>query len=299
HPTIAALADFLVNLVTDPHATHTATSRIDLIEEMIRKYSFVQRDIDTVKDSGIRRNGPTADGAVVLLTGSTGNLGSQVLEALLRDSRIAKLGIAGERHLERFRDKGLDESLLKSSSHHVDIIIHTAWRLDFNLSLSSFESSIRGTRNLIELAHSSPHVSDIKFIFTSSVASALSWDQSQGPYPEEVVLIQDMLLVTDMGKVNMSQNVFSRRVPSMQFLYGLARLVEVVLKAPGYYRLDAYIGEVKSCLALNVLHSQPIEWNAMIQYVADALVRERNLAAPVPLVPFQDWFSSSRSTQVP
>jgi len=28
----------------------------------------------------------------------------------------------------------------------------------------------------------------MKFIFTSSIASAFSWDQSRGPYPEEVVL---------------------------------------------------------------------------------------------------------------
>lgn len=87
----------------------------------------------------------------------------------------------------------------------VDVIIHTAWRLDFNLSLASFESSIRATRNLIDLAraaeprfeaasktkHSASSLSTgadgVKFIFTSSVASALSWDQTKGAYPEEVV----------------------------------------------------------------------------------------------------------------
>ncbi|KAF8953018.1 putative aminoadipate reductase [Flammula alnicola] len=360
HPTIAALADFLVNLVTDPHATHTATSRIDLIEEMIRKYSFVQRDIDTVKDSGIRRNGPTADGAVVLLTGSTGNLGSQVLEALLRDSRIAKVyGLnrpssssvsLEERHLERFRDKGLDESLLKSSKFialesalsqwdlnlppslydtvrtTVDIIIHTAWRLDFNLSLSSFESSIRGTRNLIELAHSSPHASDIKFIFTSSVASALSWDQSQGPYPEEVVLdpryavgngYGESKYVTERILSTSALNAISLRIGQIsgsrpKGAWAITDWMPILVKSslalgalPTASGTVSWIpmDTVANCIlelsfhakrypaALNVLHSQPIEWNAMIQYVADALVRERNLAAPVPLVPFQDWFS--------
>ena len=70
----------------------------------------------------------------------------------------------------------------------ITVIIHTSWRLDFNLSLQSFESSIRGTRNLIDLGHATGRASAIKFIFTSSIASALSWDQSQGPYPEEVVL---------------------------------------------------------------------------------------------------------------
>ena len=67
----------------------------------------------------------------------------------------------------------------------VDVIIHNAWRLDFNLSLASFESNIRGTLNLAEFARSKPSA---KFIFTSSMASALSWDQSLGLYPEEVVM---------------------------------------------------------------------------------------------------------------
>lgn len=67
-------------------------------------------------------------------------------------------------------------------------IIHTAWRLDFNLSLSSFEPNVRGTRNLIDFARSGPHPSKVKFLFTSSVASTFSWDQSKGAYPEEVLM---------------------------------------------------------------------------------------------------------------
>ena len=47
---------------------------------------------------------------------------------------------------------------------------------------------MRGTRNLINFAHDSVNVSRLKFIFTSSVASAVSWDSSQGPYPEETIL---------------------------------------------------------------------------------------------------------------
>ena len=41
---------------------------------------------------------------------------------------------------------------------------------------------------MIELGHATGRASAIKFIFTSSIASAISWDQSRGPYPEEVVL---------------------------------------------------------------------------------------------------------------
>lgn len=51
--------------------------------------------------------------------------------------------------------------------------------------LSSFEPHIIGTRHLIDLALSSPlHP---KFLFTSSIASAQSWDASSGPCPEDII----------------------------------------------------------------------------------------------------------------
>jgi nucleoside-diphosphate-sugar epimerase len=69
----------------------------------------------------------------------------------------------------------------------VTVIIHNAWRLDFNLALSSFDSHLRGLRNLIDLALSSPHHSKPRFMFASSISSAQSWGRAKGPFPEEVV----------------------------------------------------------------------------------------------------------------
>ena len=70
----------------------------------------------------------------------------------------------------------------------VTLIIHNAWRLDFNLAISSFEDSIRASRNLIDLGLDSPHRQNLRFVLTSSVASAQSWDNAKGPFPEEVQL---------------------------------------------------------------------------------------------------------------
>jgi nucleoside-diphosphate-sugar epimerase len=70
----------------------------------------------------------------------------------------------------------------------VTLIIHNAWRLDFNLAISSFEDSIRASRNLIDLCLDSPQNQNLRFLFTSSVGSAQSWDNLKGPFPEEVQL---------------------------------------------------------------------------------------------------------------
>ena len=69
-------------------------------------------------------------------------------------------------------------------STSVTVIIHNAWRLDFNLSLASFESQVRGTRNLIDLALSSPQRAAVRFVFTSSIATLASWDKKE-KVPEE------------------------------------------------------------------------------------------------------------------
>jgi thioester reductase-like protein len=69
------------------------------------------------------------------------------------------------------------------------MIIHNAWRLDFNLTLTSFEPHVKGSRILMDLARSCRHASSLRFLFTSSIGSTQAWDaRSRGSYPEEVVL---------------------------------------------------------------------------------------------------------------
>jgi thioester reductase-like protein len=68
----------------------------------------------------------------------------------------------------------------------VTAIIHNAWTLNFNLALQSFEPHLQGTRRLIDLALSSANVDSVRFLFTSSIATAQSWPKKMGPYPEEI-----------------------------------------------------------------------------------------------------------------
>ncbi|KAN0080413.1 hypothetical protein V8E55_009979 [Tylopilus felleus] len=142
--------------------------------------------------------------AVVLLTGSTGGLGSILLSQLLQNPRVVKCS--------SFIDKGLSTDLLGSEKlvyieadasqdncgfppelykeirESVTIIIHNAWRVDFNLSLVSFEPNIRATRNLVDLALDAKHRGLLHFVFTSSIGTAQSWDLTKGVFPEELQL---------------------------------------------------------------------------------------------------------------
>ena len=111
YPTIEGLTSFLVALVGNPEGFTDEKSRKALIEEMVEKYGA---GLDGI---------PRGKANVVLLTGSTGNLGSQILASLLQDENVKRVYTLNrpssstsmlKRHHERFKDKALDTSLLAS-----------------------------------------------------------------------------------------------------------------------------------------------------------------------------------------
>lgn len=87
------------------------------MEEMIAKYS---QGLDVLLQASAKVD---TTQQYVLLTGSTGNLGAQVLESLLLNDSVARVYTLNrpsakksmyERHRARFQDKSLDLSLLSS-----------------------------------------------------------------------------------------------------------------------------------------------------------------------------------------
>ena len=118
HPTVHGLSTFLASSVKPPSGNGTdgiaANDPTIPIENMIKKYS-------QGLDDEIHGTEPLPSAHRVLLTGSTGNLGSQILESLLRDSNVEKIYALNRpssqgalaRHEQRFEDKGFDVELLR------------------------------------------------------------------------------------------------------------------------------------------------------------------------------------------
>jgi len=67
-------------------------------------------------------------------------------------------------------DLGVGELLLEELRTTVTHIIHAGWLINWSFDLSLFEPLIRGTRNLIDLALSSPLPTPPRIVFISSVA---------------------------------------------------------------------------------------------------------------------------------
>ncbi|EMR87674.1 putative ochratoxin a non-ribosomal peptide synthetase protein [Botrytis cinerea BcDW1] len=78
---------------------------------------------------------------------------------------------------------GMDEHAYKSLSGEIDLIIHAAWPVNFNLALSAFRSQFAGIINLLTLAASTN--STTRFVFVSSIAAVEG--HTAGPALEEII----------------------------------------------------------------------------------------------------------------
>lgn len=202
--------------------SHTSESTL---ESMIDRYSAFSADRASPVDSAISMGseesedqGPEA--SVVLLTGSTGSLGTHVLARLISSfnvqaiyclNRASTQTTLKQRQQSMFKTQGLDVTLLDSpkvfliegnmteerfglEDHlfrgmltSVNIIIHAAWRVDFNLTLSSFAPNIEATQNLINFALDSKNSKATRFVFVSSITSVQSWTEKAGIVPESTI----------------------------------------------------------------------------------------------------------------
>ncbi|TCD64926.1 putative PKS/NRPS-like protein biosynthetic cluster [Steccherinum ochraceum] len=217
NPTLQKLAVAVVQLIHPERALNGHVSGPAQIMDFVERYSA---DLPTPK---VR-----ADGAVVLLTGSTGNLGSHILAALLQSSDVKAVytldrGIASEQRLKAsFFDRGLSVDLLQSDRlttcsgdlsqtdlglnaqvleeirHSVTHIVHNAWKLDFNLSITSFQSHIANTRNIINFSAACSR--PVKLLFSSSIAAAQRWDAAKGPVPEDVLSDPNLAVGSGYGE---------------------------------------------------------------------------------------------------
>ncbi|KAK2873399.1 putative secondary metabolism biosynthetic enzyme [Arthroderma sp. PD_2] len=198
YPTISALTAALYNLV---HNVANGTSTpVDLQKKSMNCF----------------RAKYTADllcsGSTVILTGSTGSLGSYLLESLIRQTKSVKKiyclnraedGRAKQTTISESRGLSIDWSperveflqcdlskprfgltveayngLLEDTTH----IIHNQWPVDYNWDISSFEPHIRGVRHLVDFSRRSNHDPSLFFVSTIATVNHL---RPEGAVPEK------------------------------------------------------------------------------------------------------------------
>ena len=211
NPTINQLSTAFFNLVNNVYdsSDNFVERQALMMKEFRAQYSTNVPLSSQKRSSQIPGNGNT-----VILTGSTGSLGSYLLESLVRQENIKKVYClnraerGAERQAEVSGSRGLTTSwptdrvqflkvdlsqpkfglnqeqyneLLQQTTH----IVHCQWPVNFNYGLGSFEPQIRGVKELIDfcLACDVLHQRTPSLFFVSTIAT-VNHLRSNGAVPE-------------------------------------------------------------------------------------------------------------------
>ncbi|KAF2827772.1 acetyl-CoA synthetase-like protein [Ophiobolus disseminans] len=190
---VSTLARYLNGLRTG--ATEKADDQHQIMNDLIHKYS----SLSTFNNKASHKK------EVVVLTGVTGGLGAHMLTLLVRNPHVSTVWclvrassdhVALERTLKSLssrelhltseqlrkiiavpsdlgkQDFGLGSSRLEELRSNVTLVIHSAWAVNFNISVQSFEEQhIASVANFINLCQSTTHGLPGRFFFCSSVSS--------------------------------------------------------------------------------------------------------------------------------
>lgn len=204
YPTPHQLARYILSIREGSVDEDDKSKEIKEVQRLVSKYT------EDLPASNANKRPPQDDDQTILLTGTTGSLGAYMLDQLCRLQSVKKM-IA----LNRARDggssrqpsvnetRGLTQDFSKVEFLHADLslpdfglgqtkyesllasadrIIHNAWPVNFNISVSSFESSIRGVRHLVDFCAAAEK--DAALVFISSIGTADGWTSSES-VPEE------------------------------------------------------------------------------------------------------------------
>ncbi|EJC99762.1 uncharacterized protein FOMMEDRAFT_148605 [Fomitiporia mediterranea MF3/22] len=197
HPTIDGLAKYISSAIAG-HGMSEEESREARKKDLLQLVNKYTQSFPSFTASPGRRQ----EGHVVLLTGSTGSLGSNLLAKLLQSDSVAVVCALSrpseddniENRLRKtFEKEGLDSRLLHSdklkilegdpskgefgveAERYTDLqstvthVVHNGWRVNFSNTISSFESNIKSVRNLVNFCLSCKGDRPAHLVFISSL----------------------------------------------------------------------------------------------------------------------------------
>jgi thioester reductase-like protein len=246
-------------------------TRERVIEAMYTEYCSL---IDRIPSpQHIHTSFPTLDGGSILLTGSTGGLGSHILQHLLTATTAAHIyclnrstdskSLQVKRNkirglLTEFQDNRItflsadlsksklglkDEvyaSLLKSVTH----IIHNAWPVNFQINISSFQPSILGVVNLVDFASEASQSPFLLYISSVSATSNFtSGNDSANRIPEGIINDFSAPLAMGYGESKyISERILDYATRRLQLHVNIARVGQISgpIRGPAIWSKDEW-----------------------------------------------------------
>jgi thioester reductase-like protein len=229
-PTVNKLSDALYSLIKGggcPHSNGSVNAshdRFDYLQQVLDRYLM---GLPTKLITGNRKDAGTFN---VVLTGSTGSLGSYLLATLLSSPKVSKVICLNrskdsekrQRASQKSRglaiswdgadkqrcefltadllkpDLGLGDQRYERLVSEAATVIHCGWKVDFNHSLESFEKiTLAGMRNLIDLSANS--TSQAPILFVSSISTVLNWIDTHPDAPVPEAILHDLEAPEKLG----------------------------------------------------------------------------------------------------
>ncbi|KAL8793203.1 MAG: hypothetical protein Q9195_004233 [Heterodermia aff. obscurata] len=211
NPSIYSLSQIILDFLN--HGT--VTLKQDRIAKMT---TILERFVTSMAPAQI---GPASDtkfhGLSVAITGTTGSLGEFLLDQYTSDPRISTIyclnrSTTAEQQWRSHssihnrvdpiknvalkfitvdlghKTLGLDHNEYASIAHECDIVVHSAWKIDFNQDVSSFTDVIQSVCTFANWSISSPR--QPRLVFISSISSVGSWNSAlkdESSIPEEPI----------------------------------------------------------------------------------------------------------------
>jgi thioester reductase-like protein len=213
NPSVETLLPALVKVARNQHASEDSRLQTPLAEReaLLRE---MQRALGAMVNGDV--HGPAKQ--TVILTGSTGALGSYILAQLLNNPSIDHIYClnrgANSEQLQSARNAtrglstacpadrvtfltadltkpslGLESTVYERLHAHVALIIHAAWPVNFNLPLSSFRSSLIGLVNIMRYAAAALQKPHLHYVSSIGSVIGVGKDDSFPSHniPEEVL----------------------------------------------------------------------------------------------------------------
>lgn len=198
NPSVSQLSGHIFAKVSNSNETHDEQ---DVLKDILNKYS-------TPVPLNKNKSAAAMAGQTVLVTGTTGSLGSYLLDLLEQEPRVDRIiclnrstGGGKDRQIEGNVKRGLNTSLSKAEFYQADLsqpdfglsnydellqstdrIVHNAWSVNFNFAISAFLPQIEGVKNLIDFA--AKCTKNVHISFMSSIGTTDQWTEDC-PIPEE------------------------------------------------------------------------------------------------------------------
>ncbi|RYP91175.1 hypothetical protein DL770_002704 [Monosporascus sp. CRB-9-2] len=210
NPTPRRLAQYILSIVRNEGEVAPGGEEgheLQAMETLWRKYTS-----DLPRPANGRPD-PIDEGQTVILTGSTGMLGSYMLDLLVRNSSVQKVIClnraddgGARRQAKAMRERGLASNYSeKTEFYHADMsrsdfglpadvferllrqadrLVHNAWPVNFNIPFESFEPHLRSVRMVADFATRASKRVAVAVI--SSIGTADRWNaRGRGLVPEQ------------------------------------------------------------------------------------------------------------------